>query len=486
VNTCPYCNNNLKDHWLYCHHCNKPLISSVQKQDKRFNISGLNLQPSGDDNSHVYPYFQEERNTTNLNDTINDEKFEQELETIEKLIEERSSSNETIGDLLLKKAGLYYQKRDFNSSLRVLEIALENFTREKDSLNVAISHNEIGLIQEELGYFDNAIYHFERAIELLLKLNDIQKLLQVYNNIANIYFVLKDLEKSYEYYQKAITLAKQEELFLEEIKTSSNLVDVLFFLKNYERIKDILRQNSVYFRQAGDIFGVINTLTKYGKLYYYLGEEHYTKSKTSFENALQLINEIRTKISYHLKAQMEWECFLYLGIFETSTQNYDLAENLLLKSLEAVRIFETGESINQGIILKNLGQLYESKGEYKRAIEYYALSGEIYYKFGEDFQYAELKSQIGQIYLDFLHDDMEATRLFEEALEIFENKHYEKQCADILHKLGDISINKGMVDLAISNFERAKFYYRELQDEYNLNFLNEKLKSLIESNNNNL
>ena len=60
-------------------------------------------------------------------------------------------------------------------------------------------------------------------------------------------------------------------------------MDVLFFLKNYERIKDILRQNAVYFRQAGDIFGIINTLTKYGKLYYHLGEENYIKSKNSFE-----------------------------------------------------------------------------------------------------------------------------------------------------------------------------------------------------------
>ena len=199
-------------------------------------------------------------------------------------------------------------------------------------LNVAIAHNEKGLIQEELGYFDNAIYQFERAIEILIELNDIKKLLQVYNNLANIYFVLKNLEKSYEYYQKAISLAKQEELFLEEIKTSSNLVDVLFFLKNYERIKDILRQNAIYFRQVGDILGIINTLTKYGKLYYHLGEEYYTKSKNSFVNALELINKIRNQISYQGKAQMEWECFLYLGIYHTYTQHYAVAEDQLLKS----------------------------------------------------------------------------------------------------------------------------------------------------------
>ena len=182
---------------------------------------------------------------------------------------------------------------------------------------------------------------------------------------------------------------------------------------------------------------------------------------------------------------MEWECFLYLGIYENSVQHYDMAEDLLLKSLEAIRVFEIGDSINQGIVLKNLGQLYKNKGEYQRAIEYFTLSGEIYYKFGEDFQHAELKKQIGQIYLDYINDDMEAVKFLEEALEIFENKNFEKQCADILQKLGDISINKGMIDIAISNFERAKFFYREIKDDYNLNLLDEKINSLINSNDNN-
>jgi hypothetical protein len=41
-------------------------------------------------------------------------------------------------------------------------------------------------------------------------------------------------------------------------------------------------------------------------------------------------------------------------------------------------------------------------------------------------------------------------------------------------------------DLAMSNFERAKFYYQEINDEYNTNLLTEKIKSLIDSNESNL
>jgi len=260
---------------------------------------------------------------------------------------------------------------------------------------------------------------------------------------------------------------------------------VLFVLKNYNRIKDILRQNSVYFRQTGDIFGIINTLIKYGQLYFYLGENYYQKSMKSFENALKLLDKFSHQIPFNYKAQMEWECHLYLGQYEMHSKNYNLAEDRLLKSLEAIRTYEVTDTINQGVILEQLGKLYKEKGDFQKAIEFFTLSGEIYYKFGEDVQLAELKTQIGQIYLDHLNDDMEAIKFLEEALEIFENQNFEKQCAEILHKLGDISINKGMIDMAISNFERAKFFYIEIKDQYNTNLLNEKINSIIDFQYNN-
>jgi len=167
------------------------------------------------------------------------------------------------------------------------------------------------------------------------------------------------------------------------------------------------------------------------------------------------------------------------------SKNYNLAEDRLLKSLEAIRTYEVTDTINQGVILEQLGKLYKEKGDFQKAIEFFTLSGEIYYKFGEDVQLAELKTQIGQIYLDHLNDDMEAIKFLEEALEIFENQNFEKQCAEILHKLGDISINKGMIDMAISNFERAKFFYIEIKDQYNTNLLNEKINSIIDFQYNN-
>ena len=136
------------------------------------------------------------------------------------------------------------------------------------------------------------------------------------------------------------------------------------------------------------------------------------------------------------------------------------------------------DNIKEGDILENLAELYISKGDIGRAIEYYDLSCEIFYKFGDSRKNAELKFKIGKIYLEFEEDTLKAINYIEEALNIYEDLEYTKECAIIYNKLGDIYLLKGMTDIAISNFESAKDNYQNVHDEYSVNLLDEKIKSL--------
>jgi tetratricopeptide (TPR) repeat protein len=377
----------------------------------------------------------------------------------------------------LEKSGLYYKKRDLPNALKNLELALKNFKVENDLLNLAICHNEIGIIQEDNGFFDQAIYHFNRSLEVLKEQDDKTKIIKVLNNLGNIHFLLKDLEQSYEYYQKAFNLSKQENLIFEEIKSSSNLVEVLYLLNDYDRIEKILRRNIDFFKEKEDIYGIIQTQIKYGKLYYLMSEDD-NESHHYLTKALELINTIKESITIYIKAKLEWECYLYLGKISHLRDNNTKAENFFLQSLEAVRIFEIGDNIKEGEILENLAELYISKGDIEKAIEFFDLSRDIYYKFGDNNKNAELKFKIGKIYLEFEEDTTKAINFFEESLEIYEKLEYSKESAIILHKLGDIYLQKRMNETAISYFERAKEYFQKIQDDYNANLLNEKINSL--------
>ncbi|MFX1310127.1 MAG: tetratricopeptide repeat protein, partial [Promethearchaeota archaeon] len=394
MKTCPYCGNPIEKSWSYCRSCNKPLITNLEDAlDRKVKFPY--------DEPEIYHLDLEEEDENFDATIIKDNLINEKIKKIDETLERKEILGEpTPGSLLLEKSGLYYKMRDLPNALKNLELALKNFKEENDLLNVAICYNEMGIIQEDNGYFDQAIYQFNRSLEILEELDDKTKIIKVFNNLGNIYFLLKDLEHSYKYYQKAFKLSKQENLVYEEIKSSSNLVEVLYLLKDYDRIKKILARNIEFFKDKEDIYGIIQTQIKYGKLYYIMGED-YDKSYYHLTKALELVNTVKENISIYIKAKLEWECYLYLGKLYNLRDNNTKAEDLFLQSLEAVRIFEIGDNIKEGMILENLAELYVSQGDIEKAIEYYDLSREIFYKFGDNNKNAELKFKIGNLYLEY-------------------------------------------------------------------------------------
>jgi len=471
MKTCPYCGFQIEEHWSYCRNCNKPLIANLE------DVLDRNVKFPYDE-PEIYHLDLEEEKDTFDNLVIKDEEVDQKIKKIDDALESKEVLGEPIpGSLLLEKSSLYYKKRDLSEALKNLELALKNFKEENDLLNTAICYNEIGIIQEDNGFFDQAIYDFNRSLEILKDLNDKSKIIKVLNNLGNVYFIIKDLEHSYNYYQEAFQLSQQENLIVDEIKSSSNLVEVLYLLHDYDRIKKILEKNSEFFKENEDVYGIIQTEIKYGKLYYIIGED-YDESSQHLTEALELIKKIEENISVYIKAKLEWECYLYLGKIYLLRDNRTKAEIFFIQSLEAVRIFEISDNIKEGEILENLANVYISKGDIERAIEYYDLAGEIFFKFGDNIKNAELKFKIGNIYLEFEEDTIKAINLFEKALDIYEDLGYIKESALILHKLGDIYLNKRMIENAILYFEKARTYYQKIKDEYSTELLNEKIKSL--------
>ena len=471
MNNCPFCKQPIESYWTYCRNCNKPLITNIDDElSKR-------LFSHSDGASYHSNGFEEEEEYYDVN-VVDDESIELELTELEAQLTESEKLGKDMGNLLLAKAGLFYKKRDFPEALKNLELALENFLDEKDFLNVIVSHNELGLIHEETGFFDQAIYHFDRALSILEGLDDYIKKIQVLNNLGNVYFLINDLEHSYKYYQDALNLAEQESLELDAIKTSSNLVEVLISLKDFDRVKKILKINLEYFTKINDVYGIIQTRIKYGKLYYHLGEDYYDQSYNCLTGVLTLIDTIKDHTSLIIQRKLEWECFLFLGHLYSLWDNDLEAEDYFLKSLEAVRTFEVQENIKEGIVLEAIAEFYSLKGEDGKAIDYYRYSKDIYQKFGDKLKIGEMKYHVATIFQNYIQDEQKAILYYEEALEIFESLNNTKMAAEILNKLGDVYVSKQMFELALSNFERAKEFYVESEDEYNKNIVTEKINSL--------
>jgi len=471
MKTCPYCKNNIEDHWYYCRTCNKPLVANLEVASNR---SFGNHSERVEYNHAVW----EEDGEIYDNIVIKDEEIDRNLKKIEDILENKEILGETIpGSLLLEKSSLYYKKRDLINAEKNLELALKNFQEVNDDLNISICYNELGLIQEENGFFDQAIYNFNRSLEILKELKQTPRIVKILNNLGNVYFLLKDLEHAYENYQEALQLSESENLKYEEIKSASNLVEVLYLLKDYDRIEKILFRNTEFFNQNEDLYGTIQTQIKYGKLYFIKGED-YDLAYQYFESAFELIKKTDDTTSIYIQARLKWEAYYYLGMLYIIWDNLIEAENSLMQSLEAVRIFGIRENINEGKILEEIGRIYKLKGDNHRAVEYYKLSYEIYYKFGDNVKSAGLKFKLGELYSDFEDSESKTIMYFEEALNLYESMGHTKEAAILLRKLGDLYLHKGMINMSIPNFEKARDYFKDLKDDYSVNLLEEKIKSL--------
>ncbi len=453
MNHCPYCKKTVVQEWSYCHYCNKPLLYNIHQLKGNNNTNQVFRRiPS------YYARDQYIESNFINHDISKVVELKKQINVIDKTIQEKEYLGAPVGLLQLEKASLYYKKRDLSMALKILKTALKNFVETNDILNIAVTYNEMGIIQIDLGFFDEAIYYFERTLEYTQQINDNNKLIQIYNNLGNIYSLIKDFECSHEFFLKVFEIAKREDFLLEEIKTSNNLVESLFFFKDYDQIARILNRNLKFFKQNKDRYGIINSLIKYGKLYYLLGESYYEQSRESFINVLVLLKKISNKISIYHAAQLKWECFFYLGNLNLNWNSLETSENYLFKSLEEIRIFEVRDDLKQGMVLEALAKLFELKGETYEAIDYYLLSCEIYYRFGDDYKNGLIKSKIARIYLEIIENESKAIGYYKEALKTFESKDFYNESAQILRKLGDLASVKGMNDLASSYFERARKY----------------------------
>ncbi len=476
MKNCPYCNVIIEDDYPYCPNCNKPLISNLRT------VAYGSLRTGHGETEFLLPNLGEEDEDYYEEVIIKDEQIEHKIQEIDEILERKEILGDKIpGSLFLEKSSLYYKLRDLQNALKNLEIALKNFENEDDLFNIAICHNEIGLIQEDNGFFDQAIYHFNRSLEILKEVNDNQRTIKVLNNLGNIYYLIKDLEHSYEYYQEALELSKRENLIFEEVKTSSNLVEVLYILRDFDRVGRILSKNAEFFKKNDDIYGAITNEIKYGKLYFLKGED-FDLAFQHLKAANNLIESVKDTTTIYIRSTLEWECYLYLGKLYLRWGKLFEAENCLIKSLNAIRIFSINDNIYEGNVLESLAEMYSINENDDKAIEYYNLSLEIYYKYGDRKKCAEIKFIIGSIILNSKLDKFNSIKYFEDSLEIYEDLNYIKESADILIKLGDLYISKQMPDIALLNLERAKDYYKDLQDEKIFRLIDEKIKSLKNEN----
>ncbi|MCX8174174.1 MAG: DUF2791 family P-loop domain-containing protein [Thermoplasmata archaeon] len=130
---------------------------------------------------------------------------------------------------------------------------------------------------------------------------------------------------------------------------------------------------------------------------------------------------------------------------------------------ETLGVVGTGEAVTRAEILMHIGMVYELKGEYRKALEFYLQSHEILKGMEDDSHLGELYGRIGAAYW-FLGNLPKGKEYMEKGLEIRKKHNQKKSIAGGYNNLAVVMEDLGEIDKAIEYYVIARKIYEEIGD----------------------
>ncbi len=199
-----------------------------------------------------------------------------------------------------------------------------------DPLQEANGQNRIGEILKNIGDYKKAISHHEMALEITGEVGDKSLMSATCFYIGNCYNWVNELDMAYNYLDRALTIAED------------------------------LKDKSLQVKPTGSLAILYTKLREYDKALDY------------FFRAIELANALGNKL---LKADL----LQHLGKLHLETRKYEDALSVLDESLNIVNEEEVKAPLGQIYML--LAEVYEKKGDFREALNYYkkfmVISGDV-------------------------------------------------------------------------------------------------------------
>jgi tetratricopeptide (TPR) repeat protein len=254
-----------------------------------------------------------------------------------------------MGDLYLAK----------NFQIRALKIREQL----KDTINIATALSSLGSIYFDQGNYTEALNYFVRAMKVFEHSAGYEKeIAGIYNNIANIYMVMKKFKESLEYYQLALALNEKM------LNTKYKAIN----LANIGKVHALMGENEealVYYdrslklrEELDDKPGMAATLISIAAVSE--AQEKMEKALLFAERSLKIRESIGDKAGIA-------SCAKTIGLIMAKTFQFNKALEYLNRSMAISK--EIGSNATLTEDYKHLRFVYEEMKDYKRALQFHKL-----------------------------------------------------------------------------------------------------------------
>lgn len=292
----------------------------------------------------------------------------------------KTAPQDTNRVLLLDKLLVKYQAlAKYDKSVELGEAALKLAEKLEYKTGIADVYNDMANSYYLKGDYQKAIECHFPAIEIRKQLQQEKKLGRSYNNLGSTYERVGDYQKALEYNFLSLKIKEELKDSVGIQKSYNNIGNLNLILKNYEKALAFYTQSYNMAERLGDEGQLAMTLDNIASVY---DEQGNFQKALEYELASQKIS-LKTNDRYMIGVNYSNLAGIYdnLGQFEQSKTNYLLA----LKVWE-----EDGNEDGIASICINLGQYYyKIKKDYKTAATYLERS----------LSYSQHKSVLGDTYL---------------------------------------------------------------------------------------
>jgi len=288
----------------------------------------------------------------------------------------------------------------------------------------------------------------------------------VLGNLGSVYINLGQVDKTIEYHEKALLIARKMRDRHNEGNLLGNLGLAYIGLGQVEKAIEYHEKALVISREIGDRRGEGADLGNLGSAYRNLGQVE--KAIEYHEKALVISREIGDRRGEGADLGNVGVAYNNLGQVDKAIEHYE-------KALVIAR--EIGDQRNEGVWLGSLGLAYNTLGQVNKAIEYYEKALVISKENGDQRNEGVWLGSLGLAYNTLVQVD-KAIEYYEKALVISKENGDQRNEGVWLGNVGLAYSNLGQVDKAIEYYEKALDIGKEIKDPRIINFCEGNLKSI--------
>ncbi len=286
----------------------------------------------------------------------------QSIAILQKLLHQLDNNDLPIrkAQVLSRIGEVYWYQGAIYQSIEHLEKSLALYQAAGQDKDISSALNNIGIMYRHLGDYDRALSYFLRSLQVKQKLGDKSAIASTLNNIGVLYYFLQKYDKAIEQYDRAIALYEEVNERVDIADPLNNKGQALEKLGQLTNAIEFYQKSLVIEQATNNKRGQGYSHANIGAVLRKLGRRD--EAKIHLEHSVLLADE--SKVS-----AVQTESLLQLGLLHADLGESEKAIDELTKGLQIALTTNEAEKVKSFHF--QLSNLYEAKGQYKKALKHF-------------------------------------------------------------------------------------------------------------------